>query len=63
MPFIVPNDMLEKLGWKRRPESIMDEVWIKSGYTLMEDALAVDPLQNTAGDYQQPVVPLKQAVK
>lgn len=59
MPFIVPNDMLEKLGWKRRPESIMDEVWAKSGYMLMEDVSAVDDIDNTAGDYQAPVVPLK----
>ena len=63
IPFVIPNDVFEKMGYKRKPDPIYDEVWVKSGYTLMEDALAVDPLQNTAGDYQQPVVPLKQAVK
>lgn len=64
MPFVVPNDMFEKLGWPRRIEPLMDEVWSKSGYTLAEESSMVVPtIDNTAGDYNNAVTQAAKLLK
>jgi len=59
-PIMIPNNVLEGLGQKRvEGDESMNKPWVKSGYTLVEDAAAPpEPLlPDTAGDYTPPVKP------
>lgn len=61
MPFIIPNDMFEKLGWSAQKEEIYKQVWAKNGYLLAEEStIQVEPVNNAAGDYNN-VVPIGRA--
>ena len=53
LPIMIPNDLLEAVGYDRRnDDENMDKVYIKNGYTLIDDvAVPVDNIPNTANDY------------
>ncbi len=52
-PIMIPNNVLEGLGQKRvDDDESMNKPWIKTGYTLVEDAaMPPDQLDDEAGDY------------
>lgn len=52
MPVFRPNDMFEALGYGRvDDDENMEKVYIKSGYSAIDDMQTVEPLPNTANDY------------
>lgn len=59
-PSFVVNESREALGQKRLDDPNADRVFVKTGYTLLEDiATPVEDVPNTAGDYVPPVPPKK----
>jgi phage portal protein BeeE len=60
--WLSPNQKLESEGWEKSTDPLMDKVIIPSSMMLIEDlGIVVEPVDNAAGDYRAPVVPLKQA--
>jgi HK97 family phage portal protein len=61
--WITPNEKRETEGWDRIVDDpLMDKIVIPSSMMLIEDLeIVVEPVDNAAGDYRAPVVPLKQA--
>lgn len=43
-PTMIPNDVQEQLGFDRSPDPMMDKVYIKTGYTLLDDMQPIDPI-------------------
>lgn len=56
-PVMIPNAVLEKAGEKRvMDDPNMEKPWIKSGYTLLDEAsITVQPIDNAAGDYDNTI--------
>lgn len=55
-PVFIPNDIFEKLGYKRiEDDENMNKVFIKSGYQLIDELVTpVDNIPNVAQDYNVP---------
>lgn len=52
LPAFVPNEMRESMGMDRSNDPQADLLYIKSGYTLLDDLnISVTPIDNTANDY------------
>ena len=56
LPFIVPNEMRESMEQDLSDDENADKMYVKSGYTLLEDlSIDVQPIDNSANDYVKPV--------
>ena len=52
LPAFVPNEMRESMGMDQSNDPQADLLYIKSGYTLLDDLnISVTPIDNTANDY------------
>ena len=50
LPIMIPNHILAAFKYPISTDPLMDKVYVKTGYTLLEDLGMPDPLQDT-GDY------------
>jgi hypothetical protein len=50
LPIMIPNDILEAFNYERQKDPLMDKVYVKNGYTLIEDLGVPQDLPIT-GDY------------
>jgi hypothetical protein len=55
LPAFIPNEMRESMGMDQLDDPQADLLYIKNGYTLLDDLnISVAPLDNAANDYVSP---------
>lgn len=52
LPIMVPNFILDAFSYGKSEDPLMDKVYVKNGYTPIEDLNMDEPLDNSADDYQ-----------
>jgi len=51
---MLPNEVREGLGQKRVDDANADKLYVKNGYTLLEDLnIAVPDIPNTSNDFNK----------